>query len=1065
MAFCICREDREMMGKKAVVLCMSLLLVGGAFFSVPSTAQAAGDRMTENTVARPAVTSPTNAARRDRLRGLSGVAAPGATNDNGSAAPKSALLEATGKAGYTPAAALEQRVKEFNVLRYAYIDEESGRVILVGAYDPAFATGAIDYTNLLADALQNLYPAFSLEYRPDDPGVRQVTATMDAQLSQIQRDPQFGLNWMSQLFNPLLRTQENSQERRQLEQNLLRLYGITAEEYGAQVGWDKKTGLGDQGLFDKIAAFNVKAWSGVGVDKAAGMAFMSIQRKLSGGGDDSMRAAWSYLGLNNYIEQLKAEYYAGKLTAGRLEELVGAATYREMLKGFGMPLNEAVSLTNGYLDHRITETVLSAKLNEQADTLMKKAMVQALNGLSFSGQYVARINALPPINSGIRLYGARADSPLMRVFFNSDYTLKYMAHDMGAAQGIAEPKSWLSFYEQAVRQAGGAAGVLPNQGLTRVWLYPGQVQMESFPDGSGVQFGAATVRIGLEAMEAPRGANAAGQAFFQRALAQYGEALTRSYDAYARVYPSLHVMRETEKIIALARWLKARNVAVQLDPVAPVKPVPGTVEGFWGLTYMVQPQGAVDHMYLWLSGGVDFGQNQGANWVREQASPAAADHVLQQLAVSNALANQAADAALQGNLESARELAEKSAQAMTGQFDVRQFQNISPVPADGAPQPADKVGKQAAVAADVVAALDANVAALDAARKGLGNGAGGDAQAAQERSAANLQKLQTMVQDYQRGKVSGRELAVDLRSLNPNANPAVGSLKPAGNVDQQPPTPPGDGNGRCADWKKDQRELTLEQKAVLAQKLQVARERLKHINEALLRLAEINARDTKQLNELTQGITADYEASVDRLGDVMQDLLIGLPSGKLGEIMDQYKAAAKGYDADISGLIARKTTPLDAAALKSIDDELTHLYAAKYRTEDMYRAMEIVVASGSGAGTAATSGGIAAISDDDKRIAKGGIELIKLLKESKKVEATWNKYMKNDKFWQATLWANMVYNACGFLEDVVKQQLVWSPLAEQLQNNIAVNSKNMDQLRGSAAQSYKEIQCIENAIK
>ena len=60
------------------------------------------------------------------------------------------------------AAEASGRIKEINVLKYALLDPETGSVTFLGSYDPSCASGPIAYRDLLADALENPHPKFSL---------------------------------------------------------------------------------------------------------------------------------------------------------------------------------------------------------------------------------------------------------------------------------------------------------------------------------------------------------------------------------------------------------------------------------------------------------------------------------------------------------------------------------------------------------------------------------------------------------------------------------------------------------------------------------------------------------------------------------------------------------------------------------------------------------------------------------------------------------------------------------------------------------------------------------------
>lgn len=105
--------------------------------------------------------------------------------------------------------------------------------------------------------------------------------------------------------------------------------------------------------------------------------------------------------------------------------------------------------------------------------------------------------------------------------------------------------------------------------------------------------------------------------------------------------------------------------------------LPDSAEGFWGMTYVVRPGGSNDTIVTWAQGGVDFGQSSGDSWM--QAGPP--DHqaigdALRSLAGNTAFSEGAVVAAMDGDLESARDLAERGVEAMSCNID---FNNV-PMP-------------------------------------------------------------------------------------------------------------------------------------------------------------------------------------------------------------------------------------------------------------------------------------------------------------------------------------------------------------------------------------------------
>jgi hypothetical protein len=389
----------------------------------------------------------------------------------------------------------------------------------------------------------------------------------------------------------------------------------------------------------------------------------------------------------------------------------------------------------------------------------------------------------------------------MSVFFQADYTLKYVTASARAAAEVPGHMTSQHYLGTAENRAGAAAGRTPTTGMIRYWIYPADVECDLLPGNSGVRFRTAALRIGAESLGSA-GADQRGEAFFRRALADYGAQLTGQFDAYARVYPSLHVMRETAKVIALARWARRTGVRLQLAGAKPTRSaLPDWSEGFWGMTYLVRPSGETDTMVVWAQGGVKFDQEVGDGWVQSRpAAPEVTNDTLRQLAASTALAERAAVAAKDGNLEAARDLAERSAQAMTGQIDMSNLPEPVMVPVEGAG--AAGFVDQAQVAEAAVASVDRNTAGIQQARQNLADAAPlqqtnpqeyarleEQAHQLQTRSEQNLQRLQSLLQEYRAGRAPPGDVAVDLRGLDPTkplppevaAASGADNLKPGGN--------------------------------------------------------------------------------------------------------------------------------------------------------------------------------------------------------------------------------------------------------------------------------------------
>jgi hypothetical protein len=494
---------------------------------------------------------------------------------------------------------------------------------------------------------------------------------------------------------------------------------------------------------------------------------------------------------------------------------------------------------------------------------------KVVNGMVITSGTLARLYNVPAIQTPLNTYGARRDSPLMQLFFKADYTLKFLTSSPRPAARVPQHQTSQEFLHAAESRAGGAAGRTPATGVIRYWLSPQAVELDVLEGHAGVRFRAARLKVGVESLEA-QGADRRGEEFHNKSLAQYSAHLTERYDQYARVYPSLHSLREAEKVIALVRWAQA--VGVPLRAAADATPrvaLPEAAEGFWGMTYLVRPKGDTDTMVLWAQGGVDFGQTAGGGWLH--AAPPdrqVTDDTLRQLAASTALAEKAAAVAKDGNLESARELAERSAQAMTGSIDLS---GLPRVPMPTGPVPA--VATAATVSQAAIVVTDANVRGLQEAKATLGRAAAlratDPAQAAQleaqgtglqQRAEANLTRLQEMLQQYRTHLGLGPQLAVDLRGLDPHTPvtvaparaPSAAAPSPAA---AQAPCPAG-------------LERTIPSRQQLQTELAARRGELDSLKGSLLRLNRAIQLDQQQYAQWE----AEAQAAVTRLKRRIFDL-------------------------------------------------------------------------------------------------------------------------------------------------------------------------------------------------
>jgi hypothetical protein len=811
-------------------------------------------------------------AQRQRSAGNAGSA--GGAQRNGTL--DQLLVPAT----YSPSPSVSKRMAEINVLKYAFVDQTTGDVVFVGSYDPTYATGPIPYNALLADATENPYPRFTLEV----PGsgsqspLGTIRSTLDQELARVARDPNYGVQWLGRLILPVLKGDSADPDQRAALNARLQVLGITPASYRAYMTW-QLSGFNDMQAYNQGAAdFLPRVFELSGLSRKGGAEVTAYRAYATLANREALDEWCRIAGYTDLIARIDQQVRNGGNRSAGTQELL-PALYGSMLRGLGMSDGEVSRIQSDYKRQGGNEAVLVTPLEQRYQAVFQRFLIDKLvNGMSFTGATLSSQYNFPTIMSPLNTYGARRDSTVMNVFFQADYILKFMTSSPRPGERIPQHQTSQQYLGDAENRAGRSAGRTPSSGTIRYWLYPKQVTLDPLEGNSGVRFRDASVRVGAEMLESV-GGDSTGMEFYKATLDQYSSHLTSLYEQYARLYPMLHTLRETEKVVAFSRWAQKNGVRVRLqaDSAPPVS-LPDTAPGFWGMTYVVRPSGDTDTVVTWAQGGVDFGKSSGDAWM--QAGPTdrqVTSDALRSLAASTALAEKAAAAATGGDLEAARDLAERSAQAMSGNID---FTNLPPVPT--ASGPVVDPAAVAAVSQASIVAVEMNTQGLQQAKQGLAQAdslqATDPAQAAlirqqnqqlQDRSTQDLNRLQTMLQEY-RGKGSnGYQVAVDLRGLDPNKPatfevPPPAAPKPAPAAPKPSPVAPKPASDPCPAGL----EAVLPTRQQVLTELTSRRLELENLRNTLVRFNKNIQLDQKQFADWQ----SEAEDAVQRLTERKQDL-------------------------------------------------------------------------------------------------------------------------------------------------------------------------------------------------
>lgn len=550
-----------------------------------------------------------------------------------------------------------------NVLDQVILDPASGKVAMIGHYDDRFNTGPIPYLDMLKTALVYPKPKFDL-----NDNSQQQLATIDQQLK----------DWPTKEFIPAHSSLE--QDRQLMLKVWASACGLLPEELVTlfnYVNFSRKE-VTPPAHIRKIQG---KILRNLGFTEAAEAYDLVSQARA-----DAPVKALQRLGRNAEAQAILAR--AGDPTTAR--GLLTAAVYLAILEEIHVPEGEVVNLRHDLTHDRRTwqDVVVTAQgsllpirsstdSRDLAKTTLNTIMLSARGSRTLFAQLKDQETVLQPVDLD-------RTSQLTRVLFEADYSLKslvVMPHLFRHIPGA------MSLQEYEIQK-----GVSSRR--TQHWLEPKQVAMTVSPGRRVLAFGLAQMDYRTRPLDETGAEVDSGET--GQLYDEWCAALTNHYDEYARVMPAFHKVREAAKIIALANWLIAEKVRVDLSGVHQEKwDASVTVPGFWraGLSYVAKGN---DEYSEWVqvgyAGGVTFKRQ---NWTQvTPAPPATETGASRQLALSAGLGQQAVQAAQSGDLEAARHLAELSAQAMTGRLSPSELAKMNIAVPNAKPAPVSPAGVQ-----------------------------------------------------------------------------------------------------------------------------------------------------------------------------------------------------------------------------------------------------------------------------------------------------------------------------------------------------------------------------------
>ena len=908
-----------------------------------------------------------------------------------------------------------------NVLDQVVLDPKSGQITIIGHYDKDYDTGVIPFLDLLKTALVYPTPVLNLKPTPDtkkeviEIGLREEYTTFQQMIAVVRGHP------------------ELERDRQLMIKEMSKAYGLTPDEYVAWYNYVKLDKNKEIFPPSPIRGIQVKVFSKLGYSEVAQALELSFQNTPA-----AAVKALQVLGRGDEARAILNQNSANSdMTVGALM----GATYLAILKDTKLASPEQLAtLHDRYIAQSMTwQTVLKTAQNFLMPYDPKNSkpniMNEAFNRITLSTPAALLLERVHPGYSYIEPINLDKNSQLTRIMYEADYALKSLSVMPELFQNIPGSRTKTEYRIENRLMDGSRKTFLHS------WLEPKMVQMTVSPERTVVAFISSQMRYRMGDYNDYW--NFPPDKELDHKYDAWCAQVMNHYDAYARIIPAFHKVREAAKIIALAKWVIAERIPLDLRTVTQEKwDMPDKVPIFWPLDQAYfQPQGKADYVgiiFRTADGGIVF--NLRGNWTRMTPSTTSETRVADQLTLSVGLGQKAVKATEDGNMEQARYLAELSAQAMSGGLSRANLAKLNIVVPEAKPvlvSPANVQLQKEVIKKthQLIVTLGQNPSSIGTATPTL----------------AQLNRLYDQVRD---NPAAASDYLLQLQT---------GKLPPTVTAQTTAAKPPTD--TVCGESSLGATTLSAEREEYLTKKMNEAQDRLRHINEALKKLIAINVAQQAEINKLTAEITEQYKKAQDRVWDVVFDLLTSVSLDAFGA--EQVKRV-KGIEDAIKGKIALKTTPLNAAALQKVEEDIKLLQSTKFRSEEAYSSTDNLIALFKGVRYANDIDDWQRKNQSAWERAKTSLALLGNLALDHPALEKWlgkKAFFAGEKLWQVAAMGKMAYYAWGFYMDILTQIAIWEPMTANLQNNLNYNTQAMESLRQKAAKTYREIGCIEAKLR
>ncbi|MDO8684116.1 MAG: PDZ domain-containing protein [Armatimonadota bacterium] len=774
----------------------------------------------------------------------------------------------------------KRRLSDINVLKYAIIDPRSRAITLLGKYDPAYKTGPIPYYDLLKDAMRSPYPSFSLEPTMETrSGIDKLNASIGAEVQRMYSEPDYCNTWANRLMNLILNDPALQRDRARFTKKGAEAFKITEDEMLKVLSKSANASSVAEGEMIPILG---KVLVGLGYEQV-GAALLAQ--------NEGSQASLSKLGISEESAAIVARFHSGEITKDRASLELSTLMESAILRGLRVSESDISSRANKVLSGQMSAEDYQKYMEERLMAIIVDEVgLKMFHGLTLSHELLCKLYGVPSPQMELVFKDVPAESILGDTLFRADYALKSICTNPEIKDSIPDFLTEIGYmYDASIkantRIPGDAGAEVGHQ------LIPGEVRMRVSPSGNLVSFDDAQVKIIGWVIKTvgkrctPEVANS-----IKTFTEEYGGYLTRNYEKLSGVFPELHRIREAEKLIALARWAKSNNYSIVVDRASDIRLAQSpTATGFWLAVFTADQQEF--SLSVIAEGGATFDKNEGEEWIKPTVNSEVTSDVSKQLVMSAVLAKQAADAAIDGNMAAARDLADKSARAMTGDIDLTQLPSLGDLPMPSEP------AQTAMLSNEALSAIDENMRTIENTKITMQKASDLDktspeeaaklrdmAEAQRQQADANLKSLRDALDAARKDPGKTSDAVVTIRGLG-KVIPSSSSIA----TNPQPISPGGQPVVVVAPQPAAHDDITPEQRKKWLAELASLEKELEATKEQFGKLSKSIQQDRQQFEDWEKVATD----GMNKCRDVFYSLLMDASAGGLSDRYDQMSELAK----------------------------------------------------------------------------------------------------------------------------------------------------------------------------